>query len=468
MPGVWQHDGTEWSLTAPVGFQDEAALQALAEEAPQMLPLSGVPKLVVVGREVQLGSGVADIVAVEPDGRPVIVEVKLARNAEARRAVVAQALTYAAFLYRLDPDVFEDQVLRPHLQRRGWDSLVQAMEESDQEGAFDSSAFRDGLAEALSTGAFRLVFVLDDAPAELIRLVGYLEAIGDNLTIDLVTVEAYEVAGSRVLIPQRMDPERAPAELQTSVTRRIAGEGATLGADDFLRFIDQSPGDQQTDLRTLADWAISLEEAGLAKLWTYNGRGRKTLLPYIPNEEAGLVTLWNDNGPAVQFWRSVFMRRAPQAMARVEAVIAPANLGQGTTTREINPELLDAVREAYVEAHSTTRAGFDWSTVQAAIERIPPGRWTTYGDLAELTGTAGIAVGGWIARQSDVEGAWRVLGADGKPRPDFRWSDPHDDRDVVDVLVSEGIEFGSNGAAESSQRLRRIDLEHLFAEPVGV
>lgn len=427
-----------------------------------MLPLSGLPRLVVVGREVQLGSGVADLVAIEPDGRPVIVEVKLARNAEARRAVVAQALTYAAFLYRLAPDAFETGVLRAHLQRRGWDSLEQAMTETDQEGSFDPGIFHTGLADALSKGSFRLVFVLDDAPAELVRLVGYLEAIGDHLVIDLVTVEAYDVEGSRMLIPQRVDPERQPADSRTSVTRRLAGEGVSSGPDDFIRFIDQAPTEHRAGLHALAEWALSLEQDGLAKLFTYNGRGRKTLLPYIPNEEAGLVTLWNDNGPSVQFWRSVFMRRSPQAMEIVEELIAPGKLGQGTTTREISTELLNALREAYVEARSTIRVGFDWSLVRATVERVPPGRWTTYGDLAERTGTSAIALGRWIAGQTELEGAWRVIGGNGKPRPDFRWSDPDDDRDVVEVLAGEGVVFGATGAADPSQRLHKEDLERLL------
>ena len=63
-----------------------------------MLPLAGAPRLVMLGREVPLGTGYADLLAVERSGRLVLIEVKLARNAEARRAVVAQILAYAAFL----------------------------------------------------------------------------------------------------------------------------------------------------------------------------------------------------------------------------------------------------------------------------------------------------------------------------------------------------------------------------------
>lgn len=66
MTAIWQNDGTGWRLSAPVGFPDEQTLHDLVEEAPQILPLAGNPRLVVVGKEVSLGNGYADIVAVEP------------------------------------------------------------------------------------------------------------------------------------------------------------------------------------------------------------------------------------------------------------------------------------------------------------------------------------------------------------------------------------------------------------------
>jgi RecB family endonuclease NucS len=80
-----------------------------------MLPLSGSPRLTVLGREVRLGAGYADLIAVESSGRLVVIEVKLADNAEARRAVVAQVLSYAGYLQGLDPDQLEVQVLARHL-----------------------------------------------------------------------------------------------------------------------------------------------------------------------------------------------------------------------------------------------------------------------------------------------------------------------------------------------------------------
>jgi hypothetical protein len=76
MTAIWRNDGTGWRLLAPTGFPDEAALHDLVEETPQILPLAGAPRLVVVGREVLLGNGYADLLAVESSGRLVVVEIK--------------------------------------------------------------------------------------------------------------------------------------------------------------------------------------------------------------------------------------------------------------------------------------------------------------------------------------------------------------------------------------------------------
>ena len=212
MTALWSNNGAGWSLLEPSTFDAEASLHKLVEEAPHVLPLSGGPRLAMLGREVPLGSGYADLLAVETFGRLVVIEVKLAKNAEARRAVVAQVLAYAAFLHGLDAATLEDDVLGPRLRDRGLESIQAAAAAIDQEGAFDAHAFQQGLDDSLASGTFRLVLVLDEAPPELVRLVGYLEHVGGELVIDLVTVSSYRIGGSEVLVPQRVDPERAARE----------------------------------------------------------------------------------------------------------------------------------------------------------------------------------------------------------------------------------------------------------------
>ena len=352
MTAIWQKAGSGWHLLAPKGFPDEAALHKLVEEAPDILPLSGSPRLIVLGREVALGNGYADLIAIEPSGRPAVIEIKLAKNPEAQRAVVAQVLAYVAYLRGLDVDTFEHSVLASHLQSRGYDSIAGALSANDQEGSLDNSAAMTTLRESLAAGSFRLVLVLDQTPDELVRLVGYLEAVTQGLVMDLITVSSYEINGSQVLVPQRVEPERdvTPRMTVKAVTPHSEGYLAD-GADDFAASIDAAKPEHQEVLRRLYTWAKSLEANKLAKLSTYHGKGRLTLLPRLIMENVGLVTLWNDNGPSISFWRSVFERRAPHSIPKIEEIIGKA-IGTGNTTKVVSGQLLSALTAAYHEAAS--------------------------------------------------------------------------------------------------------------------
>lgn len=354
MTAIWRNDGAGWRLLAPSGFPDENALHGLVADAPQILPLAGTPRLTVVGREVLLGGNYADLLAVEPSGRLVVIEIKLARNAEARRAVVAQILTYAAFLRGLDPPTLEREILGSHLGTLGYEGLTAAVAADDQERSFDVAAFSEGLAASLAEGRFRLVLVPDEAPEELVRLVGYLGSVADKLLIDLVTVAAYDVGDSRMIVPQRIDPERqairAPAWTLTLPGAPGPKGRAVDGAQDFIDAIDRAPEDQQPILRRLVDWATALEHDGLVRLVTVHGTAtRWTLTPRLLAEDVGLVTIYNERGAYLAFHRTVFERRAPATLARIEQLVAPARVGQGTTTRAITDDLLDGLTAAYQE-----------------------------------------------------------------------------------------------------------------------
>jgi alkylated DNA nucleotide flippase Atl1 len=462
---IWHHSGESWDLLSPVGFADEASLHDLIAESPHVLPLSGgAPRLVVLGCHVQLGANEADMIAVEPSGRLVLIEVKLAKNAEARRAVVSQILSYAAFLRGLSAEQLEQTVLAHHLSVRAYDNLAAAAAEADQEGSFDLQQFYEGLEESLSSGAFRLVLVLDDAPDELVRLVGYLEDMGPNLVLDLMTVARYEMDGSQLLVPQRVDPVRTAVESKPRTTQLTGQTGeSTEGADLFLEYISRSPNAHQPELLRLANWATALQHEGLARLRTYVSQNSRVLLVWIKNEQRGLVTIWNDSGGAsLQLWRSVFEKKAPTSIPVIESLIAPLQVGQGNTTRDVSDELLDALAEAYRQAALATGA-FDWSEATAAVEAIPSGRWTSYGDVAKLVGTAAQAVGNWAMSPKGPPHAYRVLNASGEISPGFRWDDPDDDRDPRAVLEAEGIEFGSDGRASQAQRLTAEELAPLAA-----
>lgn len=319
----------------------------LVQTAPNMLPLAGSPRLTMLGREVRLGAGSADLLAVESSGRLVIIEVKLAGNAESRRAVVAQVLSYAGYLQGLDPAQLESRVLAPHL---AGGTVLAAIEANEQQQALDKQAIQDELARTLAEGSFRLVIVLDSVPDELVQVVGYLELVADRIDIDLVTVTAYDVAGSRVLVPQRVDPGRRARELSdVQVDER---QGVLLhGSAEFRSSFVDAPVPRREVLERASDWADMLERQGLVKLFSYRGKSSiVSLLPRLASDNAGLVTVYSDIKSAyMQFWRGAFERRAPRSIPAVESAIG-AELKHGNSTRDISPELLDILTGAYREA----------------------------------------------------------------------------------------------------------------------
>lgn len=343
-PAVWasDHEGG-WRLLSPTGFSAEAGLHDLVEANPALLPLSGSPQLAVLGREVALGPGSADLLAVEPTGRLAVIEVKLAQNPEARRAIVAQVLAYAAFLKGMSFETLATRV-DPYLSHKNRGTLGEGLAGFTS----DVATFRSGVADSLATGRFRLVLVLDSTPSDLVRLVGYLEEMGEHLVVDLIQVTAYEVGDRQVLVPQRVDPERSDKPEQRSERTERSQQGEfdrtpTL-FDASLEGLSESTA---SSARRLRDWASRLADEGVARLESYRGLSYTNLLVRLADEDVGPVTVFNDGQRlSVGLYRQVLERRAPDVIPRIEDVVGRP-IGRGSTIYEISDALLDALSEAY-------------------------------------------------------------------------------------------------------------------------
>jgi len=106
---------------------------------------------------------------------------------------------------------------------------------------------------------------------------------------------------------------------------------------------------------------------------------------------------------------------------------------------------------------------FDWSRVHAAIASIPDGWWTTYGDLGQIAGTSGQAVGYHVANAPSLPKAYRVLTSEGKISEGFHWASPDDARDPLVLLESEGVLF-SNGHADPARHATAEELLRLMGQ----
>jgi hypothetical protein len=278
---------------------------------------------------------------------------------------------------------------------------------SDFAGEIDESAFAEGVEEALDSGAFRLVLVLDEAPSELVRLVGYLESISSGIVLDLVTFSAYHAGGEQLLVPQRVDPEYQPENVPASgplAARRAAKARREVdGSDAFEQSIARSPETHQPDLRRVLEWARALESERLATLRTVFGDDRDVLRVWVPGSKAGLVSIWNENGASISLWRSVFVRLAWAHIAGIEEVIGTP-IGQGNVV-EPSPELLDALTDAYRDA-AKPQPAWNERDFYVAFGEGPTRDW----DDAVEFGFVSAGGGEWYSRTlSQLEPGHRVF-----------------------------------------------------------
>ncbi len=360
MPGIWTNRGSQWELLESDGFPDEATLQELIAAAPQMLPLAGSPDVAVIGREVQLGRGYIDLLAIERTGRPVLIEVKLGRNSEARRAVVAQILAYASYMHGWPLGQLEQGPLSRVLREHGVTSLYELTRGNEGFEDVEIEQFEDVLRSSLENGHFRLVLVLDEVPPELSSLVAYLESITDGVIFDLAEVNMFDVDGSKVVMPQRIQPQRA-ARTETERLEKASsdqqGQFWEGSSKEFEESIELAPEENRDFLKRLLAWARGLEAEGMCYLSSYRGKRMFTLLPTLHDERVRLVTLYNDRRSAyLGLQGPVIERRAPHAAEKIRQLIAPIPLRNHTTAPDVSDEFLVAIADAFREAANAPRS----------------------------------------------------------------------------------------------------------------
>lgn len=314
-----------------------------------MLPLIGQPEVAVIGSEVPLQNGSMDLLLIESSGRLVVVEVKLARNNEARRAVVAQALSYAAFLRGMTRETLGEVLASSYLWKKGFDSLEAYLEAVFQPGIASSYEFNQTMERSLSEGEFRIVFVLDEVPQDLLRLLAYLEEKTHGLTLDIITISSFLVGQSLLLLPQRIAPDiRAIAQ-----SLILPSDGKKQGTGLFEQAVKDGPQTYRAEYNSMIAWAQQLGNENNARIFSWSGKQYVTILPYLPSENAGLVSLYYtpEKPPSIQLWRSVFEKAAPNSIEPIEVLIGKS-IGQGSSTTNLSEELYALLHAAYVEARS--------------------------------------------------------------------------------------------------------------------
>lgn len=188
-------------------------LQRLLYRVPDSLPIQEIDpslgRLVPVGMELRTpDGGFVDNVFVTQQGNIVIVECKLWKNPEARRAVVTQVIDYARSMANWRYQDFDNAVGKCINEEKKpiGKTLFQIVSEAyDNDPEVDEASFIDAVQRNLRLGRLLLLIAGDGIREGAEGLVDYLQTHG-GLRFDLAMVEIaiYEADGHGLFVQPRL------------------------------------------------------------------------------------------------------------------------------------------------------------------------------------------------------------------------------------------------------------------------
>jgi len=287
-------------------YDSESVLQSLLAEYPDLLAGDQIApdsprRWLLISREKAVPGeqdGAArwslDHLFLDQDAVPTLVEVKRASDTRTRREVVAQMLDYAAnaVVYWSVLELVE--ALESQCEAHGL-SGDEALERFLGEEA-DAGAFWERAETNLRAGRVRLVFVADQIPQELQRVVEFLNEQMDPAEVLAVEIRQFSGGGQRTLIPRVIG--------QTSVaTQRKSGALGEKQRWDEPSFMDALAKKAGSDVAAVAasilGWAYG---RGLRVWWGYGKQGG-SFFPLL-DQDGGviqLVSVWTNGRVRVQF-----------------------------------------------------------------------------------------------------------------------------------------------------------------------
>jgi hypothetical protein len=196
----------EWRSPSVTKYADEAAIQTLLAQSPDLIPGVGDRGL-AIAREVALDAGYVDLIGVSRDGLITLVECKLKANPEIRRHVIDQILAYAATLWELSYESFDLA-----FSARTGTSLAHSLKEISDDD-WDEEVFRAAVTKHLSIGRFRLVLAVDEITDELRRIVRFLNShTSPELEVLALELRYVSDSGVEIVLPAVYGEESASSK----------------------------------------------------------------------------------------------------------------------------------------------------------------------------------------------------------------------------------------------------------------
>ena len=176
-----------------------------------------------------------DHLIVDQDAVPTLVEVKRGANPEARRTVVGQMLEYAAHAARTWTADELRQSFEETTVASGRDAELELDRLLQSDGEPDADSFWETVATNLKAQRLRLLFVADEIPDTLERIVEFLNAHMPGIEVLAVEIKQFRGKSTQTLVP------RVIGRTANVSTRGTAGPRTKLTRESFLEKFDEEP-----------------------------------------------------------------------------------------------------------------------------------------------------------------------------------------------------------------------------------
>jgi len=286
-------------------YDSEDTLQGLLAKYPNLLAGkliddSNPRKWLLISREYRipdkddsLSRWSLDHLFLDQDGIPTLVEVKRSSDTRIRREVVGQMLDYAANALQH----WDINKIMASYEARCSELGAEPREEWARELSLDGdyNEYWRQVKTNLQIGRIRLLFIADEIPPELRRIVEFLNEQMNQAEVLALEIKQYVGQEQKTLIPRVYG--------QTSITQAIKGEtreARNWDEPSFLKELEEKAGPKEVEA---AEKILSWAKARNLRLWWGKGaiQGSCYLQLDHKNHTHYTVSLWTSNRVEVEF-----------------------------------------------------------------------------------------------------------------------------------------------------------------------
>ena len=287
-------------------YDSEDLLQKLLEDYPNLLAGDQIDKesprrWLLIAREMNLASEQdgpsrwsVDHLFLDQDGIPTIIEVKRSSDTRIRREVVGQMLEYASNGVVYWPVEQLRSTYQTYWEDKGQDPKQVLTDFLGPDK--DHDQFWQTVKTNLQAGKVRMVFVADEIPSELRRVVEFLNEQMDPAEVLAVEMKQYVGEGLQTLVP------RVIGQTEEAVQKKAVGAKNKFQWDEtsFFKAIEERQGLEDAKVaRRILDWAKDRK----LKLWWGQGAKDGSFFPMVPitGDDQVTISVWTYGRLEVQF-----------------------------------------------------------------------------------------------------------------------------------------------------------------------